>query len=319
MILMMFIQFLESLCIYFYYMLMKICPWNLYVFFAMTVMPGCSDTAECQLKALQILSGFAKFCSNYAYMTMYFLNICLSIDFILMIRYPFKNSTNRESIFIVTSLVLGLMQLRLIKYDEKHGTELWTLTMVCIGGISFLMIIATVVYALIKLNGNSISNDIVAVIFKRHLLLVCVVLLCDSYSYVGYIYFLFHKDAWTEDGLLYVYGGDPPGWLAFMKLLYMYSGFILPCIRLSEPLFYRIIFKMMRDFFSNCFNREEYKRELEVKESFSNLNRGLPRLISKASTADSINSEVENDSFESFSSFDSDTDFNFDKLLENVE
>ena len=50
-------------------------------------------------------------------MLMYFLNISLSIDFIMMLRYPFKSNTNREKILIACSFLAAFSQLWLGVYD----------------------------------------------------------------------------------------------------------------------------------------------------------------------------------------------------------
>ena len=230
--------------IHWYYTVMKVCPWHLDTFYANTVLLGCKDEPECQLKALKTLDVVSHVSCKFCNMLMYFLNISLSIDFIMMLRYPFKSNTNRERILIACSFLAALSQLWLGFFDYKHDTYYWVYFMVSVGIVSVLLLIFTIFYVIFKLRKDSISKDIVSVIFKRHLLQIVAVLLCDAYSWVGYVYFILYPELYDDKtGLIEVYGANPPIWLCILKIFYIYPGFIMPLVRLSEPLFYKIIWQ----------------------------------------------------------------------------
>ena len=163
--------------------------------------------------------------------------------------------------------------------------------MVGVGIISVLLLLFTIIYVIFKLRKDSISKDIVSVIFKRHLLQIVAVLLCDAYSWVGYVYYLMHPEELDDNtGLVEVYGANPPVWLCILKIFYIFPGFIMPLVRLSEPLFYKIIWQQVTDFLC-MFQKRKDEQAIEKEDEINYQKRRLPSLVSNNTVAKSINSE----------------------------
>jgi hypothetical protein len=274
----MVIQLAESFSCYYYFTSVIICPYNLYVSFARFILPHCWETAECQLKALNIIKTFQTFMIRSSFVVMYDLTLFLAIDLILMIRYPFRKRETRWKIFIFA--VVAEEIILTICYDSKMqvsaASKLWFFL------ILFLVIIVvclfSLAYGLFKIRKNSISSDIVKTILKRHFLTMLAFILTNLYLVAGNVMFLMHPDEF--DPVTGYTGYDETGapfWVLATKYLWILKGFLMPFARLSEPIFFRILVEDTKNFFRD-FRKLTDITEYDLKWDLRLVSRGLEKL-----------------------------------------
>ena len=129
--------------------------------------------------------------------------------------------------------------------------------------------VISAIYAGIKLRSPGISSEVRFVILRRHIITLAFFLITNLYflnSMVAYLRFGYrdmqerNKEAMTNR-IVYVF-----------KILYQAQGLILPFIRLSEPYFFRIVY---RESLGRLFGEPPKAEEKELAPLFSFLKSSL--------------------------------------------
>jgi hypothetical protein len=105
--LVMWISFADSALCNIVLMSYKVCSFHLNEFFAASVM--FSSTIEDQYRALWILQASKNIIAVFLSLLLFLLNMCLAIDLIWMIRYPFVSKAKNIPLFLLFSFSVAIV------------------------------------------------------------------------------------------------------------------------------------------------------------------------------------------------------------------
>ena len=145
------------------------------------------------------------------------LNICLCVDLILMVRYPFESKDGRVNKYLIVSFILALIP----GYFMSSGD---TFVGVRIGfGISFalriifaLTFILSIVYTCKKLSGNGFSKEVRKLVLQRHIITVLLYIITNLYLSINDLVYL----KTSNDDLINVFGSNCTWWAKTFKILF---------------------------------------------------------------------------------------------------
>ena len=165
------------------------------------------------------------------------LNMCLSIDLILLVRYPFAQKDGRNKIYVTVSILVSLLYTCGLGFssspdDTTYEMAVWLgIIMLC---IYFCIFLFSIVYTCKKLSGAGMSKEVRNLVLKRHILTTLLYLVSNSYLFATF--FILEIPSWknTEISL-------DTWWTRTLKILFICQGFFIPLARLSEPYFYEIL------------------------------------------------------------------------------
>jgi len=153
----MWISFADSALCNIVIMSYNVCQYHLYEFFASTVL--FSSTIEDHYRALWILQASKNFLAVFLSLLIFLMNMCLAIDFILMIQYPFANKAKNIPLYLIYSfsvaLVLAVSWYFTLHYKRFDNGDTWAVPNRFVSAsvtaviVSYFMIaIISVLYAL---------------------------------------------------------------------------------------------------------------------------------------------------------------------------
>ena len=119
------------------------------------------------------------------------LNIFLCLDLILVITNPFNGMEKRLKFYLIFSAIPSLLWSFISINAFGWGDVYFYIgRYAAIGSIGFFWMIAiiSIFYGLIKLCRPGISYEIRSIVLKRHILTICVYILCNIYFMLGVIF-----------------------------------------------------------------------------------------------------------------------------------
>ena len=127
----------------------------------------------------------------------------LSIDLVLMVRFPFDNKEGRVKWYYSISIACSVISGVLFRFNDKYTlsagqrgaySNLAYFQMILIG-LYFASIFVSIIYTYKKLSGPGMSKAVRMLILKRHIVTSIVYLLSNIYVLVTYVSML--KLEWT--------------------------------------------------------------------------------------------------------------------------
>jgi len=178
--LVMWISFADSALCNIVLMSYNVCSDHLYEFFASTVM--FSSDIEDQYRALWILQASKNIIAVFLTLLIFLMNMCLAIDLIWMIRYPFASKSKNIPLFLLFSfsvaLVLTVLWYNTIQYQKVGKRDVLepvpdnyiivATTSVIVS--YFTASVVSVLYALKHLCTGGISRKSSQTVIIRHIL-----------------------------------------------------------------------------------------------------------------------------------------------------
>ena len=134
------------------------------------------------------------------------LNICLCVDLVLMVRYPFESKDGRVSRYLIISIFLALIP---TIFECIHGTVESKIRLVGLG-MAFslrLIFVATFIFSVAytwnKMRGPSFSKEVRRLVLKRHIITALLYLITNLYMAINELTGMM---ASTQQDLNQVYG-----------------------------------------------------------------------------------------------------------------
>ena len=192
------------------------------------------------------------------------LNICLAIDLILMIRHPFKPKEMRMPLYVWVSVALTiaytLAYWQTLSFNAvlngflPSNLVLWSGALVF--ATFFIISFASIVYALKKLCRTGISKDSQKLVLVRHIL--SILGFCLAQTYLILCFFSMITPDWVLDMA-------NRRLIKVLKVMFLTQGIYMPPLRLSEPFFFEVIKRNIKNAFLLVFCcRRQKVDEIEI-------------------------------------------------------
>ena len=111
--------------------------------------------------------------------------------------------------------------------------------------VFILIFICSVIYICRKLSGPGFSKEVRNLVLKRHIMTTVLWLITNTYTFIN-VSFILTRD--MKD--IMMYKGNNSWWACTLKIMFASQGFAIPLMRLSEPYFYTILTKKVRNWFT---------------------------------------------------------------------
>jgi len=111
------------------------------------------------------------------------LNICLSIDLVLVVRNPFSSHEKRTSWYVVLSVFCGVLTaiLKVISSRKQAFRDGLAFLEIFEFGTLIILAVVSILIAGYRLLQPGVKREIRSLIIKRHILYICVFLVCNMY------------------------------------------------------------------------------------------------------------------------------------------
>lgn len=234
--LIMYIAFMETIVQFALILQLKSCEWNLNVLFAYTVYFDSDIYYQARALCIQIISTI--WLAVFATFMTVMLNMMLSIDLILTVRYPFKKKDDRNKIYVAISVLFSLVYTCGMGFsnDGENFYDFSKWMGIVMLSLFFAVFVVSIAYTCKKLSGPGMSKEVRNLVLKRHILTTVLYLISNSYLFATF--FILALPSWDSndnDRTLDTW------WTRTLKILFVCQGFFIPLVRLSEPYFYEII------------------------------------------------------------------------------
>ena len=232
--LIMYIAFMETVVQFALIMQLQACKWNLNTLFAYTVYFDGDIYYQARGLFIQLIATI--WLAVFATFSTVMLNMMLSIDLILTVRYPFKKKEGRNPIYLTISVVFSTLYTSGLGFS--HNSDNMYIFSIYMGVVVlclfFLVFVVSVVYTCKKLSGPGMSKEVRNLVLKRHILTTVLYIVCNCYLFATF--FILAMPAWTSSEK------ELDTWYTrALKLIFVSQGFFIPLARLSEPYFYEIV------------------------------------------------------------------------------
>ena len=173
------------------------------------------------------------FVSVFYLNAMIWLNWCLAIDLVYMIKYPFKPSTKRMYLFygltFIGSACIGFANLQEYDHHIEKRNEILS-TWLCFSSLIYIITALTsIVYSWVKLRSPAISQEVRKLIFIRHVMTILLFSFGYTYFFVSAFIYRFYDPDLEKNIKCSI--------LNVMKIIFALQGLYLPLIRLAESAF----------------------------------------------------------------------------------
>ena len=231
-----------------------ICRLGLNHLFAWTVF--FSNDPYYVVKSTVILQNSGFFLATLCFNLSLTLNSMLCLDLILMVRNPFQSKESRLPKYVIVSILLSLPVAYMQSFVGNHHSNA-ILTAGCYGSMVLLalyliLFLASIVYTMKKLSKQYFSKTVLSLVLKRHVLTSVVYLVTNLFFFLNLAVLAFYKAS-----NLNARSALESWWVYMLKILFASQGFAIPLLRLSEPFFYQIVARKLRQW---CTVSEESKR-----------------------------------------------------------
>ena len=113
-------------------------------------------------------------------------NICLSVDLILMLRYPFDKKESRMKFYWIISLILSItLTLTAICFDNEAVISFAVYGTLAVLVAYFCILIFSVIFACRKLSGPGMSKEVRGLLLKRYILAAFLYLIANIYLFAA--------------------------------------------------------------------------------------------------------------------------------------
>ena len=114
------------------------------------------------------------------------LNICLMIDLVLMIKFPFNSKDKRMTRYIVVSMISAVLVSSFLVHSIVENFSINGF-IVFVSGYCFLIVIGiySSTYAYKKLSKPGISSEIRSLVLKRHIIAVSLYIILNLYVFAS--------------------------------------------------------------------------------------------------------------------------------------
>jgi len=229
--LIMYISMVDSALCWNYYAGYNICKWNLPTLYMRTFL--LEDSYQAEWRALQTLTATINFSNLTFFFATVLLNLMLSIDLILMIKYPFASKSKRVPLYLLISFTFALMLAIIASYGygsytfDENTTDNALEFMICIIGLGYLGFAFTSMgYAFKKLCKPSISREVQTLVTFRHVVSILGFLFANVYLLMSLVLLFssrIDKASFDTDTT------------RFFKIMFQSQGIYMPLLRLMEP------------------------------------------------------------------------------------
>lgn len=184
--LIMYIAFMETVVQFALIMQLQACKWNLNVLFAWTVYFQTDIYYKARALMIQIIS--TVWLAVFATFMTIMLNMMLSIDLILTVRYPFKKKDGRNMIYLTISLIVAAVYTSGLGFTHSGDTYYqFSISMgqavLC---LFFLIFLVSIVYTWRKLSGQGMSKEVRNLVLKRHILTTTLYMFSNLYLFATF-------------------------------------------------------------------------------------------------------------------------------------
>ena len=171
-------------------------------------------------------------CCFTLYMSL-LLSTMLSIDLILMVKYPFDQSESRTKWYLIISVMISLFTTTFINMytgvDTFSKIGVWFMVTVTVAYLAIF--VYSIVFTCKSLSGPGMSKEARSLVLKRHIITNVAYLICNLYFILNC--YMLAKDM---EGSMRMQSYD--WYWKVLKFLFFSQSFIIPLLRLSEPFFY---------------------------------------------------------------------------------
>ena len=230
----------------------------------------------------QVVGNFYLFMNSFLWSSSLVLNICLCIDLVKTVKYPFSMKDSRLRKYLIISFASGLLsgfeRFYSIEYIKGHGEEddiqrLVSILVTCLSELALFAIfsvagIFSCVYAYLRLNKPGVSQEVRQLILRRHITYIIFYMFCNLF-FMGSEYLYIRKNNssnnYEADGKWFanLKEENPVSyWVIYaFEILFYGQGLFIPLTRLSEPYFFTLALSNIK----KCF---KCKKEQVEEDQF---------------------------------------------------
>ena len=161
------------------------------------------------------------------------LSTMLSIDLIMMVKYPFDQSESRTKWYLIISVMISLFCTTFINVNSSYLTDskigVWFMITVTVTYLAIF--VYSIVFTCKSLSGPGMSKEARSLVLKRHIITNVAYLICNLYFILNS--YMLAKD--MENSMLM---SSYDWYWKVLKFLFFAQSVIIPLLRLSEPFFY---------------------------------------------------------------------------------
>ena len=180
--------------------------------------------------SLHLLVSNEILCNFTLYMSL-LLSMMLSVDLILMVKYPFDQNESRTKWYLITSTIVSLFCTVTVEvfsgFDTSTRLGVWFLFAVV--AVYLTIFIYSIFFTWKSLSGPGMSKEARSLVLKRHIITNLAYFICNQYFILNSIMMLLDME-----GSMHSYAW----YWKILKVLFFAQSFIIPLLRLSEPFFY---------------------------------------------------------------------------------
>ena len=136
----------------------------------------------------------------------------------------------------------------------------------------WILLFGSIIYGLVKLCQPGISREVRNMIMTRHVVTILFFTISNLYLQVSTFYWVINsaKTSYTDRG-----GNVDNSWTRALKIIFVIQGLVLPLSRLSEPFFFRVVYRRTKNISCCCCSRSKDDRKIELANDLTFLKRGI--------------------------------------------
>ena len=151
------------------------------------------DDTEAIYSATRLLSHSQHVIYAFSYVTSLNLNVCVSLDLIFMLKNPFKKSEARYRPFLYISIVLGVIETIVLDLPFTHDLKSKIDSIINLTAyLGFVILgVTSICVSFRELSKPGCSLELRKLIFQRHFLYISAYILCNLFTALSDLVFLF--------------------------------------------------------------------------------------------------------------------------------
>lgn len=187
--LVMMISFVGASIFFSYFFGNEVCQFKLYELAAASIFFRWKDPYYDFWAAIMLWSS-AVFLAIFLLNAMLWLNICMAVDLIVMIKYPFRPKSVRSYVIFsfVSSFIVAVLNEYAFFNNFQDRYKLLSLWLMLTTVVYLVTATASIIYASKKLIKPGISQEVRTVVFRRHVLSILFFIVAYAYFFVSVLF-----------------------------------------------------------------------------------------------------------------------------------